>query len=155
MAEPVTLTVGIATRNRPKALVRCLESMALIDDMVTEIIVVDDGSDPPIRPALQQVQEDIAKKIRLVELPEGLGCIAGRNRMMQLAANPAVLMLDDDAYLIDAEAVKRAAGVLQRHPAVAAVACAQAEADGSPWPAAMQPSPASYGCYVKIGRAHV
>ena len=147
-AEALTLTVGIATRNRPNALVRCLESLALIDDMVTEIIVVDDASDPPVRPILQHVREDIAKKIRLVELPGGLGYIAGRNRMMQLASNAAVLMLDDDAYIIDAGAVRRAADVLRRHPDVAAVACAQAEADGSPWPAAMQPSPATYGCYI-------
>lgn len=142
------LTVGIATRNRPKALVRCLKSIALIDDMVTEIIVVDDASDSPVRAVLAQVPEDIARKIRLIELAGGLGCIVGRNQMMRLASNAAVLMLDDDAYIIDAGAVRRAIDVLLRHPEVAAVACAQAEADGSPWPAAMQPSPATYGCYV-------
>jgi len=146
--EAVTLTVGIATRNRPKALARCLESIALINDMVTEIIVVDDASDRPVHPILQQAPAGISKKIRLVELPAGLGCIAGRNQMMRLASNAVVLMLDDDAYVIDAGAVRRAADVLVRHPDVAAVACAQAEADGSPWPAAMQPSPAAYGCYV-------
>lgn len=147
-ADPPTLTVGVATRNRPKALVRCLESIAIIGEMVSEIIVVDDASDPPVGPFLRQVPESIARKIRLIELPGGLGYIAGRNRMMREAATPTVLMLDDDAYLIDASAVKRAADVLARHPDVAAVACAQAEANGSPWPAAMQPSPVSYGCYV-------
>jgi GT2 family glycosyltransferase len=147
-ADTLPLTVGIATRNRPKALERCLASLALIDDVVTEIIVVDDASDPPAREILPRVQEAIRRKIRVIELPGGLGYIAGRNQMMQTASNDAVLMLDDDAYIIDAGAVRRAAGVLGRHADVAAVACAQAEADGSPWPAAMQPAPATYGCYV-------
>jgi GT2 family glycosyltransferase len=145
---PFGLTVGIATRNRPDALRRCLASIALIDDLVTEVIVVDDASDPPNDPVLRQVPGAIAKKTRIIELPQGLGYIIGRNRMMRLAANEAVLMLDDDAYLIDAEAVRRASDVLRRHPDVGAVACAQAEADGSPWPAAMQPSPVEYSCYV-------
>jgi GT2 family glycosyltransferase len=145
---PLRLTVGIATRNRPDALRRCLASIALIDDLVTEVIVVDDASDLPIDPVLQQIPEAIARKTRIIDLPQGLGCIIGRNRMMRLAANDAVLMLDDDAYLIDAGAVSRASDVLRQHPYVAAVACAQAEADGSPWPAAMQPSPVGYRCYV-------
>ena len=54
---PFGLTVGIATCNRPDALRRCLASIALIDDLVTEVIVVDDASDPPIDPVLQQVPE--------------------------------------------------------------------------------------------------
>jgi len=145
---PLRLTVGIATRNRPDALRRCLASIALIEDLVTEIIVVDDASDAPIAPVLRRIPEAIAKKTRIIELPQGLGCIIGRNRMMRLAANEAVLMLDDDAYLIDPGAVMRASEVLRQNPDVGAVACAQAEADGSPWPAAMQPSPVDYRCYV-------
>jgi GT2 family glycosyltransferase len=145
---PAGLTVGIATRNRPDALRRCLASIALIDDLVTEVIVIDDASDSPVDPVLQQVPETIARKTRIIELPPGLGYIVGRNRMMRLAANEAVLMLDDDAYLIDAEAVRQAYDVLRQHPDVGAVACAMAEADGSPWPAAMQPSPMEYRCYV-------
>jgi GT2 family glycosyltransferase len=145
---PSRLTVGITTRNRPDALRRCLASIALIDDLVTEVIIVDDASDRPIDPVLKQIPEAIALKTRIIEMPQRPGYIVGRNRMMRLAVNETVLMLDDDAYLIDAEAVTRACDVLRRHPDVAAVACAMADADGSPWPAAMQPSPVDYRCYV-------
>ena len=156
-AEPPTLTVGIATRNRPKALVRCLESIALIEDLVTEIIVVDDSSDPPIEAFLARVSPSIARKLRFIEQPGARGPIVARNTMMRLASNDCVLLLDDDAYVIDAEAVRRAVDVFVRNPDVGAVACAQAEADGSPWPAAMQPSPVAYVCYVAayIGFAHL
>ncbi|OFW26924.1 MAG: hypothetical protein A3H97_21995 [Acidobacteria bacterium RIFCSPLOWO2_02_FULL_65_29] len=151
------LTVGIATRNRPKALVRCLASIALINDMVTEIIVVDDASDPPVGPVLGEAPKAIADKIRFMEQPAGSGYIVARNAMMRLASTEYVLLLDDDAYLIDARAVRHALDVAQKNPDVGAVACAQAEADGSPWPAAMQPSPVEYVCYVAayIGFAHL
>jgi GT2 family glycosyltransferase len=47
--------------------------------------------------------------------------------------------------------------VLNGDPRVAAVAFAQAEADGQPWPARMQPSPATVPCLVAsfIGFAHL
>jgi GT2 family glycosyltransferase len=155
--EPFKLTVGIATRNRPESLVRCLNSIALIDDLASEVIVVDDCSDPPVAGALQHVASTVATKIRFIEQPSNQGYIFGRNRMVRLAANECVLLLDDDAYVIDADAVSRAVDVFRRNPKVGAVAFAQAEADGSPWPAAMQPSPVAYACYVAayIGFGHL
>jgi GT2 family glycosyltransferase len=151
------LTVGIATRNRPQSLVRCLNSIALIDDLVGEVIVVDDSSDAPVGPALRTVSSAIAGKMRLVEQSGAQGYIVARNAMVRLAANDCVFMLDDDAYVIDGMAIRQAVDVFRRHPAVGAVACAQAEADGSPWPAGMQPSRVAYVCYVAayIGFAHL
>ena len=62
---------------------------------------------------------------------------------MRLASNDVVLNLDDDAFVIDGGAVRHARRRCSRSiRRCGAVACAQAEADGSPWPAAMQPSPA-------------
>lgn len=151
------LTIGIATRNRPQSLVRCLNSIILIEELVSEVIIVDDSSHPPIGPALRHVSATIAAKTRLVEQPDAQGPIVARNTMLRLAANDCVLLLDDDAYVIDAGAVGRAVEVFRRNPHIGAVACAQAEADGSPWPAAMQPSPVEYVCYVAayIGFAHL
>lgn len=155
--SPFKLTVGIATRNRPRSLVRCLNSIALIDDLVGEVIIIDDSSDPPIRPVLHEVSDQVAGKVRLIEQEDTQGYIVARNAMVRLAANDCVFLLDDDAYVLDANAVRQAVDVFQRHPTVGAVACAQAEADGSPWPAAMQPSPVEYVCYVAayIGFAHL
>ena len=41
------LTVGITTRNRPDSLAACLASMRLIAHLDPEVLVFDDGSDPP------------------------------------------------------------------------------------------------------------
>lgn len=131
--------------------------MTLIDDLVSDIIVVDDSSDPPIGDMLGSAPAAIRSKLRFIEQPGAQGPIVARNTIVRLAINDAVMLLDDDAFVIDGRAVRNALRVLEQHPSVGAVACAQAEADGSPWPAAMQPSPAGYPCYVTayIGFAHL
>jgi GT2 family glycosyltransferase len=131
--------------------------MSLIDDLVSDIIVVDDSSDPPIGSLLEVAPPSIRLKMRFIEQPGAQGPIVARNTIMRLARNDAVMLLDDDAFVIDGMAVRNALSVLEQNASVGAVACAQAEADGSPWPPAMQPSPAGYACYVTayIGFAHL
>ncbi len=159
MAEPaaLTLSVAIATRNRPASLVRCISSLALLGDLVSEILVVDDASDVPAAEAIATLPPALASKVTVIRQPPGPGYIAGRNRMMREATSDVVLSMDDDAYLLEAEGVRRAMALMARRPDVAAVACAQAEPDGAPWPPAMQPSTAQYDCYVAayIGFAHL
>jgi GT2 family glycosyltransferase len=68
-----------------------------------------------------------------------------------------VLLLDDDAVILDAAPVERARQVLAADQRVAAVAFAQGEADGSRWPERMQPATAREPVYVPafIGFAHL
>ena len=152
-----TLTVAIATRNRPASLLRCLRSLPLLGDSVSEILVVDDASDPPAAEAIATLPEALRSKIRLIVQPTGPGYIVGRNRMIRESTSDIVLSMDDDAYLLEAEGIRDATALLAARPELAAVACAQAEPDGAPWPAGMQPSTAQYDCYVAayIGFAHL
>jgi GT2 family glycosyltransferase len=151
------LTVGVTTRNRPDSLVRCIASLEQLGGLVADIIVVDDASDAAVEGALARMPPGLRAKIRFIAQPHARGPIVARNTIVRLATTPYVLSLDDDAYLLSASAVRRGIDILERYPDVAAVACAQAEMDGSPWPAAMQPSPADYSCYVAayIGFAHL
>jgi len=68
-----------------------------------------------------------------------------------------VLLLDDDTRLVSADAVDRALALMAADPGVAAVAFAQAEADGTPWPAQMQPANVTTPSVVAsfIGFAHL
>jgi GT2 family glycosyltransferase len=151
------LTVGITTRNRPDSLVRCLVSLRTLDPLIAEVIVVDDASDMPLEPALSEVPQVVRNRVRLVRQPGNQGYIVARNAIVRMAASPFVLLLDDDTCLLDVEPIRRAVDVLSGRGDVAAIACAQAERDGSPWPVGMQPSPADYPCYVPsfIGFAHL
>ena len=151
------ITVGIATRNRRQSLLRCLESLALIAELVDEVLVVDDTSDQPLGDLAAEAPSAIADKLRVIAQSDRQGPIVARNTTVRLARNECVLLLDDDAYVIDAEAIRRGVDLLKRHADVGAVAFAQAEADGAAWPAAMQPAAVSRVCYVPayIGFAHL
>lgn len=149
------LTIGITTRNRSASLNACLASLALAGSFQPEVLVFDDGS----APAAEQQFTDEARRVvtSVLRDPSAPGNIVGRNRLVRNARSPYVLLLDDDASLISVEAVRDAMRVLETDPSVAAVAFAQAERDGRPWPEKMQPSPATKPVFVPtfIGFAHL
>src|SRR6185295_6617129 len=95
------LTVGVVTRNRPASLARCLESLALLHDELREIIVVDDSSEVPVAGALGALHPSITARTRVVRQDASEGYIVGRNTIMRLATTDYVLLMDDDAYLLD------------------------------------------------------
>jgi GT2 family glycosyltransferase len=147
------LTIGVTTKNRPDPLTTCLGSLDVLRALDPEVIVFDDGSDPP---AAAPPIADISR-VRILRDETSPGYIVGRNRLVREASAPAVLLLDDDTRVFSRESVEQALAVFDADPRVAAIAFAQTEADGSPWPASMQPSPVAYACIVPsfIGFAHL
>lgn len=108
-------------------------------------------------PAAAEQIEGMPVAVRVLRDERAPGYIVGRNRLVSEARGEFVLLLDDDTRLLSAAAVESAIGVLNADPRVGAVAFAQAEADGRPWPAAMQPSGARVPSVVPsfIGFAHM
>jgi GT2 family glycosyltransferase len=157
MPDAPAITVGITTRNRPEALVRCLDSLALLGPLVADVVVVDDAGDVDLGPVLDRVAPAVRARLLHIRQEGGLGYIVARNTIVRRAATPYVLLLDDDAYVIDAGGIGRAVALLEAEPRMAAVGCAQAEADGSPWPAGMQPAAVGHPSVVTayIGFAHL
>jgi glycosyltransferase involved in cell wall biosynthesis len=124
------LTIGITTRDRPQALERCLRSLALVSHQSPEVLVFDDASSPPV---------------------------AGRNRLVREASGRAVLLMDDDAALVDAAGIDRAVRLLDADRTLGAIAFAQCDLTGARWDEGMQPSRSRVACYVPafIGYAHL
>jgi GT2 family glycosyltransferase len=150
-----TLTVGITTRNRPDALGRCLRSLASLAHLDPEVIVYDDGSSPSAAANLDA--RDLPMRVRIIRDESAPGYIVGRNRIVREAQGFAVLLLDDDASILDAGAIDAALAILGSDPEVGAMAFAQADGKGAPWPENMQPGRGSQPCYVPafIGFAHL
>ena len=146
------LTVGITTRNRHDSLQRCVESLRHIEHLSPEILVFDDASDVPVAGTLAA-----HPRLRIIRDDRGSGYIVGRNTLMNQASADAVLLLDDDAALLEPAGLERALGILSRDSDVAAVAFAQATADGRPWPETMQPARGQTPRYIAafIGFAHL
>ena len=148
----MTLTVGITTRDRPASLQRCLHSLQHLAHLSPEVLVFDDGSRLP---AERQVVD--VRGLRFIRADPPTGYIAGRNTLVDRATSDAVLLLDDDALLLDAHAVEAGLKVLSEDERIAAVAFAQAEQDGTRWPEPMQPARASAAALVPsfFGFAHL
>lgn len=143
------VTACIATRSRPAALERCIRSLALARDQIERAIVVDDASDPPVdRTALSAWACEAGLPVDLVRLSTHTGVTAARNLAARRAATFAILSLDDDAFLVNGEAVAAALHVLAADPHIAAIAFAQADERGLARPPALQPAPSVSPCYV-------
>jgi GT2 family glycosyltransferase len=150
------LTIGITTRNRPAALERCVRSLASLQPLAPRVIVFDDGSERRVeRTVLAAAPSGL--DVRVLRDEAAPGNIVGRNRLVREADTPLVLLLDDDAMVFDAAPIERAIRLLDGDDRVAAVAFAQGEQDGRPWPARMQPAAAGEPVYVPafIGFAHL
>ncbi|HEX5727249.1 MAG TPA: glycosyltransferase, partial [Longimicrobiaceae bacterium] len=113
------------------------------------VVVVDDASAPPAGPGLRAaLGDDAPPGLEVVRREAPRGPTAARNQVVEEARTGLVLQLDDDALIVSAEAVERAVAVMEADPSVAAVAFAQADEAGRPWPAAVQPAPVGYRCQV-------
>jgi GT2 family glycosyltransferase len=146
--------VGITTRDRLESLTRCLESLACARHLIDDVRVYDDGSREPVE---QTLPLGLRSTVSIVRDGVSRGPCVGRNLLVEEARHPWVLLLDDDTRLLDAESINLARRVLESDRRVGVVAFAQAEADGRPWDARMQPSPASDPRVVRsfIGFGHL
>ena len=148
------LSVGITTRNRPQSLNACIASLALAADLIEDVTVFDDASEPA---AAVTVPAALAGRVTILRDATAPGYIVGRNRLIRRASATFVLLLDDDTRILTRESIAEALDVMRHDASIAAVGFAQAEADGRPWPAALQPAAAAYPCFVPsfIGFAHL
>lgn len=152
------LTIGVCTCGRRDALQRCLRSLRHAEPVTDRVIVVDDGSDPPVEPGLRDaLGADAPPRLAVVRFDERRGVSAGRNRIAREARTPWILFLDDDAALLSPEAVRAGMDVLAGDPSVAAVAFPQSDERGALYPPGAQPSAATGPSLVRsfIGFAHL
>jgi serine acetyltransferase/GT2 family glycosyltransferase len=89
------LSVVIATHDRPELLTRLLRELAdqTLPKQEYEVLVVDDGSDPPVLPMLARLGLPIALRL---EEQACAGAAAARHRGIQAARGELLVLLDDD-----------------------------------------------------------
>jgi glycosyltransferase involved in cell wall biosynthesis len=105
--KTVPVSVVICTRDRPRDLERCLESVARLDPQPLEVLVVDQGSEPRL-PAIQ------VPRVRHCPM-NSRGLSRARNLGLELARGEIVAFLDDDCTVGPTWAGDVAA-TFERHP---------------------------------------
>ncbi len=145
------ITVGIATRDRPQSLDACVASLAIAKSLIAEILIFDDAGNVAVDARAAPLP------VRVFRSETSVGPTAGRNRLVEEARTPFVLLLDDDTRVLSSESIASACRVLERDRLAAAVAFAPAEADGTPWPAPMRPAPVTAPARIRAftGFAHM
>jgi len=87
------LSIVVPTRDRPELLRAAVASALAQEGADVEVLVVDDGSSPPVR-------LDADPRLRVLRLDPGEGGSAARNLGAREARAPRVLWLDDDDELL-------------------------------------------------------
>ncbi len=92
------MSVVVSTHNRPERLrhlLRSLEAQTLSPDLF-EVVVVDDGSQPPTREVLEAELGRGALGLRTVRHEHAIGPGGGRNSGWRAARAPVIAFVDDD-----------------------------------------------------------
>lgn len=88
------VSVVIPTRNRPDVLERSVRSALRQQGVRVEVVVVDDGSEPPVAPALLASTD--GARVRVVRHQHSRGVAHARNSGVAAAIGEWVAFLDDD-----------------------------------------------------------
>jgi len=91
------ISVVVPTHNRHSLLKEAIASLRSQTYGNWELIVVDDGSDPPV--ILDERESPAANPIRFVRLPQNEGPSGARNAGIEAASGDLVTFLDDDDLL--------------------------------------------------------
>ena len=108
--RPTDISVVVPSRNRPRELARCLAALhEQRTEASYEVIVVDDGSSPPLDGVLTP-----DPRLRVVRGP-GRGPARARNAALQVARGAIVAFTDDDT-IPDSSWLAAALSYLNEHP---------------------------------------
>lgn len=106
------ITVAIPTHNRPELLKEALESVRGQSYSGWEVVIVDDGSNPPVERAMLQTL--LGDKFKLVRHDVAQGIAAAKNAGVAAASGDVVLHLDDDD-LLAGDALAAFANIFSSH----------------------------------------
>jgi GT2 family glycosyltransferase len=118
------VSVIIPTRNRPADVRRCVDSVLAQTFADLEVVVLDDGSQPPLELALPRttvLRQDV-----------NVHACRARNLAAVVARGRYLVCLDDDTELTDPTALATAVAFADARPAAGVVAFCQTGVDGRP-----------------------
>jgi GT2 family glycosyltransferase len=117
-SEPRVSIVCVTYGRRDFAL-RCLESCVTQDYVDLEVIAVVN----PSGDGTEQAIADRLPQVRLMRAHRNLGFFTGLNLAIANATGDYVMTVDDDAYFLSRDAIRRLVAAMRREPQLGAVTC--------------------------------
>ena len=116
-------SVIVLVYNSPDHTRHCLTSVLDHSPPDTEIIVVDNGSDPDTIAVLEHIagQPNAGDRFHLIRNATNLGCSTARNQGLDIATGQTVTFLDNDTIITDPDWLDRLADDLNTWPEAGAV----------------------------------
>jgi len=113
--SPVSMlvTIAIPAFNRPALLLDGLRSVVRQTYPDWEVVVIDDGSSPPIN--AQDIHGVVGDRFKLIRHSSSQGVVAAKNAGIRHAGGDIIMHLDDDDLLAP-ETLEKAVCALQAHP---------------------------------------
>lgn len=128
-----SLTIGIATKNRAAELERCIRSLSALEVESYDVVIVDDGSDIPIEKQIRdKINAHNLDNVKFIRWDSSRNLMVARNEIVKQTKSDIVLMLDDDAYLLDGSQVELAINAMRNDIRIGAIAFPECDAAGQP-----------------------
>ena len=131
------MAVVIPTRDRPALVERAVRSALAQTLPPAEVVVVDDGSDPPVR-----LPPDLRRdgRVTLVRFEPSRGPAAARNEGVARTSSPLVAFLDDDDEWYPSKLERQVAALADQPDDVAGADCGHLLCDPGRRPQTMVPA---------------
>jgi GT2 family glycosyltransferase len=114
-----SIAVLCVTHGRPDMLRKCLASCVRQDHPRTEVIVVLNPADP----VAEQAVREAAPVARLLRTHKNLGFFPALNLALANTEADYVMIIDDDAWFLDGDALPRLVEEFRRDPRLGAITC--------------------------------
>lgn len=121
--KELLLSILVCSYNGGAKLQRMLSSVQNQDAPIGEIILLDDGSSPPL--------SNVGSNVKILRHVKRRGYISSRNELARRSKNEFMFFFDDDVVLDNPLALRRAAGIMASDSTVGAVAFRQRAFDGT------------------------
>lgn len=112
-----TVSVCISTFNRKDKIRRCIESLIMQSYTDFDIVVVDNASSDGTRDVLLELRSYIGDKLNIVfyASPES-NAMKTINRSFRESSGQYILVMDDDAYMIEPNTLSHLVDVMEKNP---------------------------------------
>ncbi len=137
----------IICSDRLDEVTRCLESLALLGDLLHEVLLLKNAPKHAWRDnCFDSVPSSVRNRLHIISTEKQVFPTTGRNRLAAQATGSVYLFLDDDSLVLERKGIEDGLRILQSDSTIGSIAYPQSTEAGELAPYA-QPAPVEHECF--------